>query len=105
MNVPILSGRGLTAQDGAGRPPVVLINDALARRDFRGINPIGETILLGPGGHRIAMQIVGVVSDIRQFGLDRAPGSQYFHAIVPSGLTWNSICPPWDVVPTHLPGD
>jgi predicted permease len=81
MGVPIVDGRGLTDQDGAGRPPVVLINEALARRNFRGTSPIGQTILLGPTGHRIAMQIVGVVGNIRQFGLDRPPESQYFIAV------------------------
>jgi len=78
IDVPTLSGRSLTAEDGAAQFPVVVINDAMARRDFRGVSPIGETILLGPTDHRIAMQIVGVVGDIRQFGLDRPPGSQYF---------------------------
>src|SRR5262249_16838746 len=78
IDVPTLFGRSLTAEDGAAQFPVVVINDAMARRDFRGVSPIGETILLGPTDHRIAMQIVGVVGDIRQFGLDRPPGSQYF---------------------------
>lgn len=78
IGAPIVAGRGLIEQDGAGGSPVVLINDALARRDFRGANPIGQTILFGPTGHRIASQIVGVVGNIRQFGLDRTPDSQYF---------------------------
>ena len=74
----VVAGRGLTDRDGAGGPPVVVINEALAARDLRGTNPIGQTILLGPPGHQIAMQIVGVVSNIRQFGLDRPAESQYF---------------------------
>jgi putative ABC transport system permease protein len=78
IGVPLLAGRGFTEADGATSAPVMLINDALARRDFRTTNPIGQPILLGPAGHRVAFDVVGVVGDIRQFGLDRAPGSQYF---------------------------
>ena len=78
MGIPIVSGRGLTDEDGAGRPGVVVINEALAHRDFAGVNPIGETIVLGPPGHRLTFEIVGVAGNVRQFGLDRAPESQYF---------------------------
>jgi putative ABC transport system permease protein len=78
LGVPIVAGRSLTEADGAGKPPVVLVNEALARRNLRGIDPIGQTILLGPVGHRIALEIVGVVGNVRQFALDRPPQSQYF---------------------------
>ena len=78
VDVPVLAGRGLDEQDAAGRPPVILINDTLARRNFRGVDPLGQTIVLGPADHRIAYEIVGVVGDVRQFGFDRPAGSQYF---------------------------
>jgi putative ABC transport system permease protein len=55
-----------------------LINETLARRDFAGQSPVGEPILIGPDGHRLTLQIVGVVSDVRQFGLDREPNAQAF---------------------------
>ena len=60
LGVPVLAGRGLAEQDGVGRPPVIVINDALARRDFRGTNPIGQTILLGPPTPRLAFEIVAL---------------------------------------------
>jgi putative ABC transport system permease protein len=55
-----------------------LINETLARRDFAGRNPLGEPILFGPDGHRLTLEIVGVVSDVRQYGLDRVPNAQAF---------------------------
>ena len=78
MGIPIVSGRSFTAEDGAGRPGVVVINEALARRDFAGVNPIGEVVLFGPPGRQLPFEIVGVAANVRQFGLDRAPESQYF---------------------------
>jgi len=78
LGVPVVAGRGLTDQDGSGALPVVFVNESLARRDLRGTDPIGQMIVLGPPGHRIPYTIAGVVGDVRQFGLDRPPQSQYF---------------------------
>ena len=78
MGIPIVAGRGLTEADGEGRPGVVVINDALARRSFAGGSPLGQIILFGPPGHRVPLEIVGVAGNVRQFGLDRAPEPQYF---------------------------
>jgi putative ABC transport system permease protein len=78
MGVRIISGRGFSEDDGAGRPGVVVINDALARRSFAGMNPLGQIVLFGPPGHRMPLEIVGVAGNVRQFGLDRPPEPQYF---------------------------
>jgi predicted permease len=78
MGIPIVAGRGFTEQDDAGSPGVVVINEALARRDFAGANPIGDFVVVGPAGHRVPFEIVGVAGDVRQRGLDRAAGSQCF---------------------------
>jgi len=78
MGIPIVAGRGLGADDGAGRPGAVVINEALAHRDFAGVNPLGEVILLGPPDHRLAFEIVGIAGNVRQFGLDRPAEAQYF---------------------------
>jgi putative ABC transport system permease protein len=78
LGVPILAGRGLTAQDDNVGAPVVVVNQSLARRALRGTNPLGQTIVLGPPARRVAFEIVGVAGDVRQFGLDRPAESQYF---------------------------
>ena len=46
----------------------MIINQALARRDFPGENPIGKRINLGnndPQGQPVWWEIVGVVADVR----------------------------------------
>ena len=78
MGIPVVSGRAFTEDDGAGRPGVLLINEALARRSFPGENAVGQVALFGPSGHRMTLEIVGIVGNVRQFGLDRAPEPQYF---------------------------
>jgi predicted lysophospholipase L1 biosynthesis ABC-type transport system permease subunit len=44
-----------------------IVNDALARRSFPGVNPVGRSIAVGLDGPE-PMTIVGVVGDIRQDG-------------------------------------
>jgi predicted permease len=76
LGVPILAGRGFEPRDGAGQPRVLLINQALARRQFASRDPVGRTVYVGRDER--PWTIVGVVGDIRQFGLDRAPEPQFF---------------------------
>lgn len=78
MGIPIVAGRGLTPDDGAGRAGAVVINEALAQKFFAGVNPLGEVILLGPPDHRLPFEVVGVAGNVRQFGLDRPAEAQYF---------------------------
>ncbi len=73
----ILAGRNFTEADGAGRPGVVIVNEAFVRREFAGENPVGQFVFFGPQ-RQMPLEIIGVVSDIRQFGPDRAPEPQYF---------------------------
>ena len=78
MGIPVVAGRGFSEADGAGQPGVVLINEALARRAFAGEDAVGQIVLFGAAGHRMPLEVVGIVGNVRQFGLDRAPDPQYF---------------------------
>jgi putative ABC transport system permease protein len=75
MGVRVVEGRGFHDGDDAGQPRVMLINRTLARSGgFRG-NPIGQRFYaLGEQ----PWEIVGIVDDVHQFGLDREPGPQIF---------------------------
>jgi putative ABC transport system permease protein len=76
MGVRLLSGRGFVEGDGPGRPRVMLINEALARRDFANRNPVGETVFISYFTE--PWQVVGVVANVRQFGLAIEPQPQFF---------------------------
>ena len=76
MGIPLRSGRGFLESDGPGRPRVMLINESLARRDFPNRSPIGETVFINYFPD--PWQIVGVVADVRQFGLAIDPQPQFF---------------------------
>jgi predicted permease len=73
LGIPILKGRGFTEQDDRDAPPVILINDALARRHFGGEDPIGLDTTRGT--------IVGVVGDVRQVSLDQQASPEIYYPV------------------------
>jgi putative ABC transport system permease protein len=75
MSIPLLRGRTFTAADRAGAPPVVVISAETARRYWPNEDPLGSTISTGWGrdGQRFGGTVVGVVGDVRQYGLAGTP--------------------------------
>jgi putative ABC transport system permease protein len=75
MGIRLVRGRVFTAQDDAKAPRVCLINETLARQFFPNEDPIGKRmhITLGPETWR---EIVGIVGDIKQYGVDQTTTSQ-----------------------------
>lgn len=78
MGIPILRGRGFTAQDLPTSPPVAVINGTMARRLFPGENPVGQRVRLGPTPTAAWMDIVGVIGDVRHTGLEREPAPELY---------------------------
>jgi putative ABC transport system permease protein len=77
MRMRMVEGRELRESDGAGSPAVMLINQTLARSGYLGPHPVG-TEIYAMGSRR--WQIVGIVEDMRQSGLDQEPGPEVFVA-------------------------
>ena len=74
MGIPVLAGRDFDLSDNERAPKYVVINDSVARRYFRGENPLGRQILVGnPQCRRCpppaVVSIVGVVKDVRYASL------------------------------------
>jgi putative ABC transport system permease protein len=76
MHTPVLRGRAFTDADRAGSPPVVVINETTAQREF----PRGDAI-----GRHIAnsrdmafMEIVGVVADVKISALNSQPAEEMY---------------------------
>lgn len=72
----VVAGRGFQERDGASAPRVMLVNQATVNAFFGGDSPIGRQVFVGRDV--VPWEIVGVVEDVRQYGLDRAASSQYF---------------------------
>ncbi|HET7618974.1 MAG TPA: ABC transporter permease [Vicinamibacterales bacterium] len=68
MGIPIRRGRGLTNRDRQGSPPVIVINESMARQFFGAEDPLGKRMQLGalPDPAFPWMEVVGIVADVRQ---------------------------------------
>ena len=80
MGIRLVKGRGFTATDADG-PPVVVVNEALAKRFYPGQDPLGRRLRPpGPAGpdSSIWFTIVGVAEDVKQGGLEAEAGTELY---------------------------
>ena len=77
FKIPIVRGRDFTEQDDGAAPAVVILNEAMAKKYWPKQNPIGQQILIGRGlGPQFVespRQIIGIVADVHDEGLNRNP--------------------------------
>jgi putative ABC transport system permease protein len=94
LKIPLLKGRYLDEHDTLGAPWVIVVNETFAHRYFPNEDPIGQQILMRydpyPVDQPRPRQIVGVVGDVKHFGL--------------GGQTPPFVYAPYLQQPTVLPG-
>jgi putative ABC transport system permease protein len=72
LGIALRSGRTFTAADRSRSAPVAIVNESLARQFFQGRNPVGSRMRLQDGEKDAReVEVVGVVADVRHFGLER----------------------------------
>jgi len=101
LSIPVVRGRPFDERDAGGAAQVVIINAAMAKRYWPDTDPIGQRINigrgLGPEFEDASREIVGIVGDVRENGLNQpVAGIMYVPAgQVPDTLTrlGNSLIP------------
>jgi putative ABC transport system permease protein len=79
MRVPLREGRFFGATDTPDSPPVVVINETMAKKWWPHESPIGKRIKQGfPQDQSPYREIVGVVGDVPQSGLDEPIRTEVF---------------------------
>jgi len=78
LGIEIVAGRGFTSQDTATSPKVAVINEALAKKRFPGLNPIGRKFRTDDDPKADFIQIVGICSDSYYYTLREGPPAQFF---------------------------
>ncbi len=92
FRITLRRGRLFDERDGSSGQPVVIINEAMARRYWGDENPVGRQITigkgLGPEFEDATRQIVGVVGDVREGGLSLQPAPVMYVPVgqVPDGV-------------------
>jgi putative ABC transport system permease protein len=79
MGIPLLKGRYVTADDRRGGHRVIVINQALADRYFRGADPIGRRMRVGQGNEDWR-EIVGIVGNVKQHSLADGDAAQVYES-------------------------
>lgn len=79
LGIPLRAGRGFTQDDGRVQEPVVIVNEAMARRHWPGQNPVGKRLKY----QRMRTSdpwavVVGVVGDVRSRNLHDPPRPQLY---------------------------
>jgi predicted permease len=80
VGIRLLRGRMLEEQDSQSSPLAALINETMARELWPGQDPLGRRIRF-PGREGEAppwRSIVGVVADVKQYGLDKQSSMQFY---------------------------
>lgn len=86
MGIPLVKGREFTDRDHLSSPPVLIINEALARQHFPNEDPIGKRI--APGFSTVPVsdddsgmrEVVGVAADVKHQNLQGPPQSEIYFA-------------------------
>ncbi|MCI0485131.1 MAG: ABC transporter permease [Blastocatellia bacterium] len=83
MRIPLIGGRYFADQDDENAPPVLLINEAMARRYFPDEDPVGKRIR--PGNRNSTapwMTVTGVVKDVKSSDLEAEAAPQMYRSII-----------------------
>ena len=91
MGIPIVAGRGFERTVNASEGKAVIVNETLAKRIWKGQNPIGQR-LRPPGGLFGASQdvwhtVIGVAKDVRQAGAERPAGTEIYVSLDQHGVS------------------
>ena len=74
MQIPVLAGRAFAVSDDSASEPVIIVNQQLARTLWPNEDPIGRYVRTSG----INRRVVGVVGDVRYFGLDRGTDPEMY---------------------------
>ncbi len=81
FKIPIKQGRSFNDRDDDKSPPVVVINEVMAKRFWKDDDPLKDRILIGGGAANMKelkdeppRQIVGIVGDVRNGVMNADPG-------------------------------
>ena len=87
MKIPLLEGRFLDDRDTADAIRTAVINETMALRYFPDRSPVGQFIE-NPHGRN---EVVGVVADVRNQGLDSEPKKQVYLPLRQNPVTGMSV--------------
>ncbi len=91
MGIPLLKGRTFTDADGEDTPPVIVINDTMARHFWPAGDAIGKRIKWGGWGKDAWLTIVGVVADVKVSSLEAETKPAIYMPVFQIPRAWPNV--------------
>jgi putative ABC transport system permease protein len=91
MGIPLLSGRTFQDRDVETAPPVAIVSASLAKKYWPGENPVGKRLRFDDNPADPWFTVVGLVGDVRQLGLSKAPPSLLYLPYEQFALPFTSV--------------
>jgi putative ABC transport system permease protein len=76
--IRVVAGRAFSIADSATTRRVAVVSRTFAERHWSGASAVGKLLQLPIGASPWALEVVGVVSDVKQFTLDREPTADLY---------------------------
>ena len=91
MSIPIVAGRGFEPADAASEGKVVVINEALSKKLWKGENPIGRRLRPNLGsalgaGDNDWHTVIGVAANVKQHGIEQPAGTELYVSLDQHGV-------------------
>jgi putative ABC transport system permease protein len=86
---PVTKGRDFTGHDDEKAMLVAIINQTMARHRWPSEDAIGKRVSFDHGDHWI--RIVGIVGDVKEYGLDRPIGDEMYLPMAQGGYAGNLV--------------
>ncbi|HET7456637.1 MAG TPA: ABC transporter permease [Gemmatimonadaceae bacterium] len=89
MQIPVVAGATLTGRERIDGPKQIVVNRALAKEYFGDANPVGKHVGVMWGEPDMDAEIVGVVGDVKQGGLDSLSRPNIYFSL--SQFPWSTM--------------
>jgi predicted permease len=92
IGVPLIRGRLFAESDKKGTQEVAILNQSMAAHRWGDEDPIGRRVYLDNGdGTETLVTIVGIVGNVKQYGLEREPGDELYRPVAQGGGATNLL--------------
>ena len=100
LGIPLIKGREFTLADDAKAPRAIIINQAMEWQFWRNQNALGQHVSFDDGKNW--WQIVGVVGNVRDTGVDHAPLPQAYGPLAQASMNLSTLVLRTAADPAHM---
>ena len=100
LDIPVKLGRDFNERDTPTSPPVIIINEAMAKQLFPGEDPLGRRLVTGMA--QMEAEVVGVVADTQTVDLVTEPVPEMYYPVLQRPENFTGILIKSDVDPTTI---